>query len=280
VSPSCLFERADDEIANLRTTQSIVIGDHALTDWPDSSLVLEIRPDTAETRQLRNIPIDAKNTGTTYRPGRPLSSSAPDIQLRVRIAAALDAWYVGFDVEDDSVVPASLTNDSLTDDVYTGDSVEIFLAAASFDSARDYSYEVTEADTSSLHRGAYFQLAFPPKPLADPRNYFQPHRTSELLITRALQHGFAVDIWSSGDRAWSGEARIPIEAFDQDVQNCINGRNVVRMAIDYLDYDEDSIVYRASNCGQNGYCPDNVFGLALDHRELTYPAFMRSAILR
>lgn len=257
VSPENQMRTGDTyRIKRLTHSQTINVGDLALTEWGDSFVVMEIKSSNASERQWESI---------RGRPPTPVAQN--DIEITVYMARDNSYWYIALDASDDKVLP------SPSPYPYSGDCLEVFFAGKELESPVGMDGYVQHPSHSA--QAAFFELQLPAAELKNKADYFPEFRSDSTFRTDSMRPGFAVSIWST-QFGWRAEARIPFDSFEPPVLSRINSHEIVKMNIDYLDYDERLAQRNAQDVW--GFKPDNVFCLDTEERRVNVPKYMRPVV--
>lgn len=250
----CLGSPGIIRVQRLKPGHIIKVDDNSLNDWNDSLIVMKIKPEDAKNLQWTKI---------RGRPPKPLSSD--DIFIKVFMARDEQYWFVAMEARDDKL----LTGPSGYP--YSGDCLEIFFAGKELDSETDFHYHVEASESSN--QAAFFQLEIPAGVITG--DYFPEWRTDTRIRKNAIDSGFMASIWKTAS-GWNAEMKIPLHLFEQEVCSRIKHREVLKINIDYLDY--DSRTARQNNADDWGFLPDNVFCLDAAEENVHTPKYMRSII--
>lgn len=248
----------------IRETANPITIDGSLDEWPTSHVVLSMTPDEARDSQWRCI-----------RDRCPALLSERDAGVTASLAWSRDPFvlYGAFDLFDDVIVPSRYP-----DRPYSGDSVEIFLAADRLDYPSDY-YALVAAPRS-VSQSAFAQIDIGPAPVRSLADYVQDYRTDSRFKTTMMASGFAVAT-RIDDGRWRAEVRIPLNAFAKDIASRLQ-TDGARLAIGltYVDYDDPTRAPDPALAADSyGYKPDNVFSTAIAESGVNAPARMRRAYL-
>ena len=242
------------QVQRLSPGHIINVNDHSLTEWGDSLVVMRITPQDAKNLQWKNI------RGRT-----PKTLSPADVGITVYMALDTEYWYVALEAHDDKVLPAPPAYP------YSGDCLEIFFAGKELDSPRDFHDHLDDQAEA-----AFFQFELPVG-ITGSGYYFSEWRTGSTFRTNVIGSGFMASAWTTAS-GWSGEARIPIAAFEPEVRSRIELGETLKMNIDYLDYDIRTA--RQDEDDDWGFLPDNVLCLDAAEENANTPKYMRSVIFK
>lgn len=246
-------------IVAIRQTSSPITIDGTLEEWGTRFVVLTIPPDSARDSQWECI---------RNRCAAPLS--ARDAGVTAYLAWSEDPFvlYAAFDLVDDVIVASRYP-----DRPYSGDCVEIFIAADDLDYTRDYR-SLVEAPRSKS-QSAFAQIDIGPASVAPAAYYVQDYRTDPPLKNALLTGGFSVATRRESSH-WQTEVRIPLDAFAADIGSRLR-TDGARLAIGltYLDYDDAARGPDPRLAADSyGFKPDNVFSAAREESGIHVPARM------
>jgi hypothetical protein len=254
---------APDADLPIRETIAPIVIDGSLDDWAETHVVVRIPVEQSDRAQWRCV-----------RERCPASLSERDAGVTVFLAWSREPFllYGGFDLLDDVVVPS---RDS--ERPYSGDSVEIFLAADQLNFQFDY--QALVAAPKSASQAAFAQIDVGPATAGRLADYVQDYRTDSLVKTRMTAGELAVSTRIDGPR-WRAEVRIPLGAFADDVASRLRNDGArLAIGLTYLDYDDPTHASNPVLAAAFGYRPDNVFSPAIAESGVNTPAFMRRAYL-
>lgn len=107
-------------------------------------------------------------------------------------------------------------------------------------------------------------------------DYFPTWRSDARFRRDALRpNKFKAAGWKT-ESGWHAAAQIPFAAFDADVRSRIGRGEVVKISLDYLDYDMRSANRTTED--DSGFLPDNVFALDPAKANVNIPKYMRAAV--
>lgn len=241
------------------TSSGRITPDGELGDWKGLPTIATIRPGDAARMQWSCI------RGESPQPTR-----EGDFAATVYMAWDDARWYIAARIEDDVVRGVS----AQAQDLYSGDSFEVFFAGAETDSAN--TIQTLVENPLKPDQAAFLQLVLSPETHLEQLNHHVPSyrtdaRVSSSLLSATAGGRFAVAS-QSGPSGWTVEAAIPFEAFDASVQAAIRVGGRLKANFDYLDYDG---ILPAREEPHWGFKPDNVFCPDDDEDHVTKPQFMR-----
>jgi len=174
----------------------------------------------------------------------------------------IDYWYVAAHVTDNTFISP------LPGHPYSGDCLELFVAAAHTESEHEMHYLIDKIQGQR----ALAQIQVPRTQLDRMLEHLSAWRTDTGLLQSVVQDGLSIKSVSDNGK-FTLEMRMPLKSFDDQVLARIRKREPIKVGFNYLNYAH--VVSERAATNRWGFDPDEVYADASEEN-VNVPVCMRA----